>query len=260
MPSLLVRTAVPRCQTSRRPTPRRAGPPGGRGHSRPGAQVIRWGIAIVTGAVSLSLSACGGSEPEDNLSSSTSLASSSLTATPTPSPSSASPTPTPSRTDDVAETVAAAATTSSEPLYDVETGVTTAVQRYYATYNRIAQDPTADPLQIADVALEPEKDQAYNQLTATRAAGQKQLGDIQATVETILPLDDTATDYLADVCVDTRQVDVQDQAGNSLWAADSPRQTYASFYVQRRGAEFFVYQVDHSTDPCGSALTGATAG
>ena len=217
----------------------------------PAATSRRRRLLLVTLGLGLGLTVAGcssGPAAEETTPSSSPAPSTRPSPTPTPTPS-ASATVTP--TDDVAASIAP----TTAPTDDEQTGVAAAVARYYQVYNWIAQDPSVDPLQISAVALDPEKDRAYTQLTATRQAGQRQVGDIVATVETVLPLAGTTT-YLADVCVDTRGADVLDSQGQSLWAPFDPRQTYSVFHVERRGADFYVTQIDHDAEPCGSAAGG----
>jgi len=205
-------------------------------------------LSLVTAlslGLTLGLAACSSPDPAEEASDSPSVT---VSATATDS---LTPTPSDTITAD-SEPAAVNPDTPMAPLYDETAGVKQAVATYYTVYNRIAQDPAVDPLAIADVALNPEKDRAYAQLTANRQAGHRQIGDIQARVITVLPLESSAVTYLAEVCVDTRLVEVLDSQGRSLWHPDSPRQTFAVFYIERRGVSFLVTEVDHSADPCAS--------
>jgi hypothetical protein len=124
------------------------------------------------------------------------------------------------------------------------------VARYYETYNRLSRDPDADLLAVYDVAVDPQSEKAYVQLSAIRAAGQRQTGDIKAVVEAFI-IGDSPTSYIADVCVDTAKADVIDADGNSVWSQSELRRTYATIWVERMGSTYAVSEIQaHIDQPC----------
>jgi hypothetical protein len=195
-------------------------------------------IALAVGLLAgLGLAACGSDEPDDPATSDTPVA------LPSARPS-ATPTPTP--------TPEAVASADTSPTPDPsEAAVTDAVAAYYRVYNQLAQNADADIALITTVALEPQIERATTQLQAQRDAGQRQIGDIQPNVEVVLPISGSATTFLADVCVDTRTVDVVDADGNSLMSGDSMRQVYAAIYVEQAGGSYLVMDVQYTMDVCG---------
>ncbi|MDR1806798.1 MAG: hypothetical protein LBR33_02600 [Propionibacteriaceae bacterium] len=201
--------------------------------------------ALALGAgVALGLAACAQNTPEASPSptpTASRTAVAAVTATPTPSPSpspAASPTP------------EAAASTAAAPEDNYEQGVQDAVTRYLAEFNRIAQDLSADPVTIADVALDPEKERAYNQLKASHDAGLRQVGDVAIIIDLIVPQEGSITTYMAGACFDTSQADMVDSENRSVWGPDELRRTDTVIYIERRGADYIVADLQHTSNPC----------
>lgn len=150
-----------------------------------------------------------------------------------------------SQTSTPSTSVSATATKSDSPEAKAEA----AVVAFWTELDRLASDPSKPLSDLSSVARDQALAQWQRNLTEMRGQGYTQVGAVVVSNSAVTG-DATSGRYSVTACIDVSKVNVVDQSGKSVVAANRAPRTKYSYDVQRDGEKFFVIKDPLKGDAC----------